>query len=61
MTASNLGAVISPSLIWMPSFNSDASLLNEAHLMSKVVEMLIKHAFVNIYSFDYNFHDLNIF
>ncbi|VDN50631.1 unnamed protein product [Dracunculus medinensis] len=45
MTASNLGAVISPSLIWMPSFNSDASLLNEAHLMSKVVEMLIKHAF----------------
>ncbi|VDD87846.1 unnamed protein product [Enterobius vermicularis] len=48
MTASNLGAVISPSLIWKhPSTppSSDSSFFNDAHLMSKAVELLIKLAF----------------
>lgn len=48
MTASNLGAVISPSLIWMnPSSptGSSSSFLCDAHLMSKTVELLIKNAY----------------
>uniref|UniRef100_A0A914ZQJ2 Rho GTPase-activating protein 29 n=2 Tax=Parascaris univalens TaxID=6257 RepID=A0A914ZQJ2_PARUN len=48
MTASNLGAVISPSMIWVhpatPSCSS-SSFLSDAHLMSKAVELLIKNAF----------------
>ena len=52
MTASNLGAVISPSLIWKhPSTppSSDSSFFNDAHLMSKAVELLIKLAFVSFF------------
>uniref|UniRef100_A0A0N5AVU0 Rho-GAP domain-containing protein n=1 Tax=Syphacia muris TaxID=451379 RepID=A0A0N5AVU0_9BILA len=48
MTASNLGAVISPSLIWKhPSspYSNDSSFFTDAHLMSKAVELLIKLAF----------------
>ncbi|VDN45454.1 unnamed protein product [Gongylonema pulchrum] len=49
MTASNLGAVISPSMIWKhPSCTSNSnSYLSHAHQMSKAVELLIKHAFVS--------------
>ncbi|KAM3719677.1 GEM-interacting protein [Dirofilaria immitis] len=49
MTASNLGAVITPSMIWKhPSPSStynNNSFLSNAHLMSKAVELIIKHAF----------------
>ncbi|VBB34842.1 unnamed protein product, partial [Acanthocheilonema viteae] len=51
MTASNLGAVITPSMIWKhPSPSSTAatnnnSFLSNAHLMSKAVELIIKYAF----------------
>lgn len=51
MTASNLGAVITPSMIWKhpspsPLSNSNNnSFLSSAHLMSKAVELIIKYAF----------------
>ncbi|VDN04711.1 unnamed protein product [Thelazia callipaeda] len=47
MTASNLGAVITPSMIWKhPSSACNSnSFLSNAHLMSKAVELLIKYAF----------------
>uniref|UniRef100_A0A158PNM3 F-BAR domain-containing protein n=1 Tax=Anisakis simplex TaxID=6269 RepID=A0A158PNM3_ANISI len=50
MTASNLGAVISPSMIWMHPYipscsNKNSSFLSDAHLLSKAVELLIKNAF----------------
>lgn len=48
MTASNLGAVISPSMIWRDPASlaaNSSSFLSNAHLMSKAVELLIKYAF----------------
>ncbi|CAG9536515.1 unnamed protein product [Cercopithifilaria johnstoni] len=49
MTASNLGAVITPSMIWKhpspSSITNNNSFLSNAHLMSKAVELIIKYAF----------------
>ncbi|KAI6242703.1 Protein kinase C and RhoGAP domain containing protein [Aphelenchoides fujianensis] len=63
MTASNLSAVISPSLIWPNTYNTgpstpasfssaatvsigpQATFINDAHQQTKVVELLIQHAF----------------
>lgn len=55
MTASNLGAVITPSMIWKlstpSSTSNNNSFLSNAHLMSKAVELIIKHAFVSLQIF----------
>uniref|UniRef100_A0A0R3RXZ9 Rho-GAP domain-containing protein n=1 Tax=Elaeophora elaphi TaxID=1147741 RepID=A0A0R3RXZ9_9BILA len=55
MTASNLGAVITPSMIWKhpspSSTTNNNSFLSNAHLMSKAVELIIKYAF-EVFSVD---------
>uniref|UniRef100_A0A914E991 Uncharacterized protein n=1 Tax=Acrobeloides nanus TaxID=290746 RepID=A0A914E991_9BILA len=59
MTASNLAAVIAPSLIWSPTahtgpstpasiasgYTTNSTFINDAHQQTRIVELLIKHAF----------------
>ena len=60
MPAANLAVVITPSLIWAPipqtpnpgtpassGYHSSGSFVNDAHQQSRVIELLIKNAYVS--------------